>query len=199
MLAIAPVLLQAVPFLADLFFGDKTGKAVEKAAGIAAEILNVKPGDQDGLQKALANLTPDKAVELKIALAKFAHEEKQAQLAAEQADSQRRHAELMKRIEDVSNARGTMVDLAKVGSKLAWGAAIVSVLVTVLTGVMGYLIFTGKVPAENRDLALLFAGNMLGNFGAVIAFWVGSSAGSVQKTDTSAQLAAIAASAPARK
>lgn len=189
--ALAPILLQAAPFLASLFFGDKTGATVQKAAEIAGSVLGVDPTSPDALKAALAKADPTKLAELQTALASFAHEEAMQRLKNEDAEKQRQHDEVLKRLDDVVSARGSMVDLAKVGSKLAWGAAVVSALVVIVTGLMGWMIFKGQVPAENRDLALLFAGNMLGAFGSVIAFWIGSSAGSVHKTDTNAHLAAL--------
>jgi hypothetical protein len=78
------------------------------------------------MKAALAKADPAKMIELQTALAKFAHDETMARIAAEDAEKQRRHAEVLKRLDDVGGARGMAVDLAKVGSKLAWGAAIVS-------------------------------------------------------------------------
>ena len=61
--------------------------------------------------------------------------------------------------------------------------AIVSALVIAANGAMGYFIFTGKIPPENKELAMLYAGSLLAALGGCIAFWTGSSMGSMQKTN----------------
>lgn len=159
---IALGLAQFAPIVAGWIAGPKAQDNAQKVVDIAQRVMPGTPADQ--LAEAF-KANPDKAIEFQKA-------------AAEQ------HTEVMRAVlADIQNARGTMEKLAGMGSKLAWGAAVVGALVIAANCVMGYYIFNGKIPPENKDLAMLYAGNLLGALGAVIAFWSGSSVGSLQKTD----------------
>lgn len=168
LLGIGKFVIDAAPSIASWIWGDKTGKAVEAAKGVVQKVV----GSSDP-QTIEAKIAADPALALEL---------KKALLAAEAQARADETARIEAVLKDIQSARGSMVDLAKMGSTLAWGAAIVSMLVVVVNGVLGYFIFTGKVPMENRELAMLYVGNLLAALGAVVSFWLGSSMGSVQKT-----------------
>ena len=180
--ALVPILLNAAPFLADLIFGDKTGKIVEKAADIIGSALGVDGRDASALEAALAKADPAKAAEVRIALAKFAHDEKLAQIAADDAERQRQHQQVVALIQDVANARNHTVELARLGSPLAWGAALISALVVAAFGITVFLVFRESIPEGNRDMAFYIVGQISTFAGLVVGYWVGSNAQSFQKT-----------------
>jgi len=161
-ITIALGLAQLVPMVAGWIAGPKAKENAEKVVDIAANLVPNTP--QDKLAEAL-KADPDKLLEFQKAVAA----ENTAVISAVLAD--------------IQDARKTMVTLAGAGSKLAWGAAIVSVAVVAANIAMGYYIFTDSIPPGNKDLAMLYAGSLLAALGGVIAFWTGSSYGSVQKTD----------------
>ena len=161
-ITIALGLAQFAPMVAGWIAGPKAEANAQKAIDIAKKVLPGTPDDQ--LAAAFA-ANPDKALEFQ-------------KLASDQ------HTAMMNAVlADIQDARKTMVGLAGMGSRLAWGAAVVSALIVITNAVMGYMIFAGEIPPSNRETAMLYVGNMLGALSAVVAFWLGSSMSSVQKTD----------------
>lgn len=161
-ITIALGLANLAPIVAGWFGGSKAQENAQKVVDIASKVL---PGTHpDQLIEAL-KANPDKLLEFQKAIAE-------------------QHAAVMTAVlADIQNARGTMVTLAGQGSKLAWGAAAVSLVVVIGNVCMGYWIFQDAIPPGNKDLAMLYAGSLLAALGGVIAFWTGSSYGSIQKTD----------------
>ena len=152
----------AAPWVAEKISGSPKGAEVAQVLIGAAEAVTGKSGDA-----ALDALSKDPALLLQY----------QSKILTEET------VRIQAILADVQNARGTMERLASMGSSLAWGAAVVSALVVVANMVMGYYIFTDAIPPQNKDLAMLYAGSLLAALGGVIAFWTGSSYGSIQKTD----------------
>jgi hypothetical protein len=155
------------PNVASWIFGDKTGKAVESITGIARDVLGVN--DPADLEAALAR-DPEKALEFKRLV-----------LEAEGQARQQALDELTARLHDVQSARGQTVELARAGSAIAWGAPIISALITIGFFVMLYLVIRKEIPEGSRDLANIMLGSLGTSFTAVVAYWVGSSAGSAAK------------------
>lgn len=169
-----PLLLGLAPTVAEWILGDKTGKAVGKVATIAQDILGTSDADQ--IERAVA-ADPNLALQFKQAVIAAAAEEKRMELEAIKAQ-----------LADVQSARNQTVELAKTGSAIAWGAPVVSVIIAVGFFVMLYLIIRREIPEGSRDLANIMLGSLGSSFTGVVAYWVGSSAGSAQKT---AALAAV--------
>lgn len=160
-ITIALGLAQLAPMVAGWLAGPKAQDNAQKAVDIAERVVG---GPKESVIEAL-KANPDKLLEYQKAVAAENTAVMQAVLA------------------DIQDSRKTMVSLANMGSPLAWGAAIVSALVIAANGAMGYFIFTGKIPPENKELAMLYAGSLLAALGGCIAFWTGSSMGSMQKTN----------------
>lgn len=159
---IALGLAQFAPMIAGWIAGPKAQDNAQKVIDIAQRVMPGTPQDQ--LAEAF-RLNPDKAIEFQKA-------------AAEQ------HSEIMKAVlADIQNARGTMEKLAGMGSGLAWGAAIVSLLIAIVVGVTVYLVFTSTIPKGQGDLAYLIVGSVIGMANSVVSFWLGSSMSSVNKTN----------------
>lgn len=87
---------------------------------------------------------------------------------------------------DVEGARNQTVDLVNAGSVIAWGAPTVSVIVVIgFVTLMSLWLFH----PPTSDPALLsvlniMVGTLASAFGAVVQYWLGSSAGSKQKDDS---------------
>lgn len=163
-----PLLLGLAPTVAEWILGDKTGKAVGKVTSIAQDILGT--GDADQIERAVA-ADPNLALQFKQAVIQAAAEEKRMELDA-----------LKAQLADIASARAQTVELAKAGSAIAWGAPVVSVLITAGFFVMLYLVIQREIPEGSRDLANIMLGSLGSSFTAVVGYWVGSSAGSMQKT-----------------
>lgn len=160
-ISIALGLAQLAPMIAGWFAGPKAETYAQKAVDIATSITG-KPADQ--VVEAL-KANPDKLLEF------------QKAVAAEHT------AVISAVLADIQDARGMLTKLAGMGSSLAYGAAIVSLLIIAANALAVYLTFTAQIPKGQGDLAFLIVGQLLGMGTTVTTFWLGSSMSSVQKTD----------------
>ena len=164
---LVPLLLGIAPTVASWILGDKTGGAVEKVTGIAREILGTD--DVSGIERAIT-ADPNLALQFKMAV-----------IQAE-ADARRQEFEaLQAQLADVQSARSQTVKLAEARSPIAYGAVMVSAIVLVGFAVMLWLVIKEEVPANQRDMVTLLLGTLAGMASSVVAYWVGSSNGSMQK------------------
>jgi hypothetical protein len=170
-----PLLLGLAPTVASWIMGDKTGAAVSKITGIAQDLLGTS--DAAGIERAIA-ADPNLALQFKMAM-----------IQAE-ADARRQEFDtLQAQLADVQNARNQTVKLAEAGSVIAWGAPIISILITFGFFAMLYVVIRQEIPESSQTLANIMLGSLGTSFTAVVGYWVGSSAGSAQKTNTLEKLA----------
>lgn len=163
-----PMLLGLAPTVASWILGDKTGAAVSKVTGIARDILGTD--SVDGIERAIA-ADPNLALQFRMAV-----------IQAE-ADARRQEFDtLQAQLADVASARSQTVELAKAGSAIAWGAVVVSVLVTAAFMSALWFIVRQEIPLASREIAYILLGTLGAKFGDIVAYWVGSSSGSAQKS-----------------
>ncbi len=130
------------------------------------------------------------AAELRIKLAQIA--------AARQAEEDSaRNAQLAANIANTADARGHTVRLAQLGSSLAWGAPVISLVVVIAFFVVLMVIALRGIPPGAETILNVMLGFLGSAFGAVVGYWVGSSSGSAQKTEVLGNLAAQAQPIPA--
>ena len=173
--ALAPIIGAAGPLLggalggpAGALVGGIVGKGLAAALGTEATPAAVA---------AAVQADPAKASE---ALAKVA-----ADPAAMSAIGGAEAAEI-RRLElanaNTADARATMVQLVEKGSPIAWGAALISIMI-----VAGFLALTGALmfrQVPDSQVALVLFGTLSTAFGGVVNYWLGSSAGSREKDQT---------------
>jgi hypothetical protein len=170
-----PLLLGLAPTVASWLMGDKTGAAVTKITGIAQDLLGTS--DAAGIERAIA-ADPNLALQFKMAV-----------MQAE-ADARRQEFDtLQAQLADVQSARNQTVRLAEAGSVIAWGAPIISILITIGFFAMLYVVVRQEIPESSQTLANIMLGSLGTSFTAVVGYWVGSSAGSAQKTNALEKLA----------
>ena len=88
---------------------------------------------------------------------------------------------------DVQDARQQTIKLVEAGSSIAWGAPVISVLIVVgFLGLITGLMF--KSVPDNQVTLILFGG-LSAAFSQVVAYWLGSSAGSARSGDAIRQIA----------
>ena len=187
MFALLPLLLTLIPDVVSLFSGPKAAANTRVVSDAVQAVVGTT--DPEAAAAALA-ADPQKAADLRVALARIAADNAAADRQAELDD-------MKAQLADVSSARQQTVDLARAGSSIAWAAPVVSVVV-----VVGFfLAFTmvmfapsmsdpGKAAMVNQLLGFMGAG-----FASVMGYWLGSSAGSARKTELLNQ-ASIAPAAP---
>jgi hypothetical protein len=162
-----PLLLGIAPTVASWIMGDQTGAAVSRVTGIARDILGTE--DANGIERAITG-DPNLALQFKMAV-----------IQAE-ADARRQEFEVLQaQLADVQSARGQTVKLAEARSPIAYGAVLVSAIVLVGFAVMLWLVIREEVQANQRDMVTLLLGTLAGMASSVVAYWVGSSNGSMQK------------------
>lgn len=174
--ALLPGLISLVPAVADMIFGDKTGKTVEKVVNVAGEFLGLDTDKRtpENVEQALKGLPPEQLANLRLKLAELAAQERAAVRAAELA-------ELKEHIQNTVNARQQTVDLARMGHAMAWAPAVVTCIVLVTFGIVLFLVLTAKIPAGQERLADTLVG-ILGTLAVTsVTYWVGSSSGSARK------------------
>jgi lysozyme family protein len=218
-----PLILLAtrlLPEIARLVIGDQAGtlagdviKAVTDVTRTddpkqAAERLNADPAAADALRLKLAEIAAaqeEKRQQAQLALLKEQSEQElkrqQAQLALikEQNDQEirRRDAELAQfrvEIEDTKGARSTFAELALANNPMAWGAPLVSLIVTVgFFGILTILILGSSKINDNSQVAQIVnitVGALAAAFATVVSFWLGSSQGSRAKDAATIQFQA---------
>ncbi|QCO00450.1 hypothetical protein D3093_34940 (plasmid) [Azospirillum argentinense] len=161
--ALAPVLLPEVAKAA-LGTGETAQKVGEAAVSVVSAVTGVPISTPADAERAVAAMQDDPA--------------KLAELYRQQGDQV--VALLRLDNEDRADARAQTVELAKAGSRISWGAPIVSTIVLVTFGVVLYRVLS--LPAGSIDQnATLMLGSLTTMAAAVVAYWVGSSAGSAAK------------------
>ena len=176
--AVGGVVLDLAPEVGRWLFGANAGPvvaAVQDAVGMVT-------GSQDSAAQAVALMDPDKASALRVELARIAAGQQAAAGAAAQAA-------LVAQLSDVAGARAATLQLAQVGSGMAWGAAVVSVLVLLTFGAVVSIALTHALPANAEAVLNVLLGTLGAMATSVVSYWVGSSAGSARKDARLASLA----------
>jgi putative chitinase len=216
-----PLIGLAVSVLPDILkavVGDKGGtvagavsRAVEQITQTqnpeeARNKLNADPSAVAALQLKLAEIAADqeeKRQQAHLALLKEQSEQEtkrqQAQLALfkeqNEQEAKRREAQLEQfraEIEDTKGARASFSALALANNPMAWGAPVVSFIVTLgFFGTLVLLITRGiSAKEEVTQIINITVGALAAGFATVISFWLGSSQGSRAKDAAAIQLQA---------
>jgi len=182
-----------VPDLIRLIAGDKAGTL---ASAVSQTVVAVaKTSDPAEALKALQSDNAA-AADLRARLAQIAVEAQKAQ--NDEADRQRQDAlsSFQTTIGDVRDARGSMVSLAQAKSGIAWGAPVVSLVVTCgFFVILALLVFYGRAISGEADAMVsqiinISLGTLATAFATVVNFWLGSSQGSRAKDSASLQMQA---------
>jgi hypothetical protein len=176
-IAVATALL---PELIRIIGGDRAGTA---ATQVADAVRTITGTDDPAEAQRTIETDPAKATELRVKLAEIAVEQQKAQLEAEDKRRQAELEELKTRTADTQGARGTMIQAIQAGSWTAWGAPLMSTIITLGFFVVVTLMIFGRTP-DNNNLLNIVIGALVASFTAVVNFWLGSSQGSREKDAT---------------
>lgn len=69
------------------------------------------------------------------------------------------------------------------------GVTVISVIVVIADVVLTLMLFTSKIPPENKELANIMFGGINLALGMIIQYWIGTSRSSAAKDGTIADLA----------
>lgn len=163
-----------IPFPGGAVLGQVAGKVLAEALGV--------PPTPDAINTAIT--TGDPAV----ISAKLSEAEAKMTAEVEKFKAQ---------LADVQDARATTVKYVQAGSSLSFGAVVVSVVV--MAGFIGisFLAMKPDLAGVDKSVTLFLLGAWSGYAGAVISFWIGSSAGSADKSSQIANLTGANSTPPA--
>ncbi|MEL7307082.1 MAG: hypothetical protein AAGK05_03880 [Pseudomonadota bacterium] len=141
------------PIIGKMIAGDKGEEAAEHVAGIARAVTG-----QNDPQKAVESILQDRNHQLEF---------------LKQMNSNAQAMEGMY-LKDVQHAREQ--------HKFSIMPAVIVVALTLMVSAMGYAIFASVIPESNQSLANILFGAVLAKWADSIAYWVGSSRGSAEKS-----------------
>jgi hypothetical protein len=180
-----------LPDLIRLIAGDRVGTIAAAVGKVVTDVTNTT--DPAAAQKTL-EADPNAAAELRARLAQIALDAQKAQNDAADQQRQAELATLQASLGDTKDARDNMVALAQAHSDIAWGAPVVSVIVTGgFFAILALLVFYGRIVGAALDpmvtqILNISVGTLATGFATVINFWLGSSQGSRSKDTASLQL-----------
>jgi hypothetical protein len=157
-----------IPFPGGAILGQMAGKVVAEALGVPPTPEAVQKAIVEGDQTVVAD-----------------------KLSAAETKMQAQVEMLKAGLADVQDARANELKLVQSGSLIAWGPVIISTLVVVgfIGCVMGLMFIKVNLSDTGGQAYLILTGVLSQAFAQVTGYWLGSSAGSVDK---SAQIAALA-------
>jgi hypothetical protein len=165
LMALLPLITTLAPGIVRALAGDKAGDVAQQVTSAVRAVA----GTDDPAEVEIALRDPQRAADLRLELARI------------EAEAQRE--ELRAVLADVADARAHTVALVKARSPIAWGAPIVSALVLIAFGCAVYVVLTRSLPPGSQEIALYTVGSLQTLAAAVVAYWVGSSAGSARKDE----------------
>lgn len=172
MLALIPLILGLAPQVARWIGGDPASDVTSQAINLVRSAVG--SDDPETVKEALAR-DPAMAAQLQIQLAQLAAERERA---AQQAELDKLRAHL----DDAKDARGQTVSLAKAKSGVAWGAPVVSLVIVGSFVTLCFMVLTKSIPEGSDAIANVLMGSMAAMATQVANYWLGSSAGSADKT-----------------
>lgn len=128
-----------------------------------ADAVGNDVSDENSLSAFVTAASPEAMLKIKQANNAFKIRMRELDVELEQAE-----------LKDLANARDN--------HKHSKMPAIICCALTVMVSVSGYLLFTANIPADNKEIAYLLFGTMLAKWGDSIAFWVGTTRSSSEKS-----------------
>jgi hypothetical protein len=175
--SIAPMVAPFAPTIGGLLGGliPFPGGAIlgKMAGGMVAEALGVPP-TPEAVKEAIETRDPV-----------VVHGQLSDADAKMQAEIEKHKADLA----DVQDARATSLEQNRLGSRIAWAPAVVSVVVMLGFLVLSFIAMRPDLTDVRSDVTLFLLGAWSGYAGAVVTYWLGSSAGSKDKTETLYEIA----------
>jgi hypothetical protein len=186
MFALLPVILSLVPQLAGMIFGPKGEAATAKVAGVVQSVVgtNLDLTTAEGAAAAVTAIqgNPEAARELQAKLSEL-HQQMQQELDREQ-DQARKDAldELKTRTADTGSARDMAVSLASAHSSLAYGGAVLSVIIVIgFTFITWFVLGKGIAQTGDNQIGYVLVGTLGAMATQVANYWLGSSQSSNAK------------------
>jgi hypothetical protein len=169
-----PLAISLAPEIGKWLFGGPAGEQIARAVEQAVASVT-GTSDEAAAQQAIVR-DPQLAMKLRLHLAQLAAQQDQAARRAELE-------ELAIRFGDMRKVRGTVVASMNDRNTARWAAPIVSIVVLLTFAVVMWAALTRVLPAGSEAILNTLLGTLAAMATTVVGYWVGSSAGSAQKTD----------------
>ncbi len=176
--AVGGIVLDLAPEVGRWLFGSDSAPVM---TAVQSAITTVT-GTSEVAAQAAALSDPDKAAALRVELAKIAAGQEVAAATASQAA-------LAAQLSDIASARALTVQLAQSGSRIAWGAPVVSLVVLLTFAIVMTIALTRTIPSNAEPVLNVLMGTLGAMATSVVGYWVGSSAGSARKDEHLVNLA----------
>jgi hypothetical protein len=173
MLPLIPLAISLAPEIARWLFGTEGEKT---ATAVVAAVQSATGTADENVASQMLATNPQAAVDLRVKLAQIAAER-------ERTASDAQLTLLKSQLADIADARALTVSLAQSKSAVQWAAPVVSAIVLTTFGAVMFLALTRALPAGSETLLNMLLGSLAAMSTSVVSYWVGSSAGSAQKTD----------------
>jgi hypothetical protein len=173
MLPILPLALALAPELAKFLFGGQAAATTKAVTDLVQTVTGT--ADPEAARTVLAH-DPTLSDAVRVGLARI----------AAQADQDSRTSDLealRAGLAEIAQARAQTQGLVKAGSQVALGAPLVSVAILASFALVIWLAMTRVLPVGAETMVNLLLGSLSAMASSVVAYWVGSSAGSAVKTD----------------
>lgn len=191
MFAALPLILQIAPEIARWLGGDQAPR-VSASIAEAVRAITGKEDPEDAAKVISGDAA--KAAELRVRLAQISSEadsrQREADLKALQlqldAAATRQQVDLdalRQSIADVTAARGSAAQFARLGSPLAWGAPVLSAIILISFAVILYVVLYLGIRNESLALANVLLGTLAAMTTQVANFWLGSSSSTNRKDE----------------
>ncbi len=178
MLPLIPLAISLAPEIAKWLFGPNAEKTTAAVAQVVSTVTGADTSTETGISEArdALALRPELASQLRMQLAQIAADSERAERASDQAA-------LSARLADIAGARAQEVSLANVKSAVQWAPVILSFVVLMTFGTVMWLALTRALPPGSETILNMLLGTLAAMATSVVAYWVGSSAGSATKTE----------------
>lgn len=194
---LAGALISAVPDLIGAFAPHLAGPQSEQISQAVVQVVAAVTKTPSPAPADVAGLPPEQKLTLQVQLAQIASQAEAARLAAANQAQSLELARIQAQIADTAGARGLTTSLATIHSSLAWGSAVVSVLVLLLLSVLLILLFYVPLPAAVQPVLLVLVGSVTAMATQVGNYWLGNSSGSDAKDHAIANSVPASLMAPA--
>jgi hypothetical protein len=168
-----PLAISLAPEIGKWLFGETGAKTASAVVQLVQSVTGTT--DDQVAQQAIAS-NPQLAAQLRVQLAQIAAQQEQA---ARQSDLDQMTAQL----KDIADARAQTVALAQSKSLVQWAPVVISFVVLSTFGVVMWAALNKTLPAGSETILNMLLGTLAAMATSTVSYWVGSSAGSAQKTD----------------
>lgn len=176
--AMGGIVLDLAPEVGRWLFGADPAPVISAVQSAVTAVT----GTSEAAAQARSLADPEKAATLRVELAKIAAGQEVAAATAAQAA-------LAAQLNDVASARAATIQLAQSGSRIAWGAPVVSVVVLSTFAIVMTLALTRTLPSSAEPVLNVLLGTLGAMATSVVGYWVGSSAGADRKDEHLVNLA----------